>query len=664
VPGAEAAYTDSPSMVPQDEEHRSLLSQLLGQWQAAQEARQPFEDRWTRYYRHYRSYVQRTKGDWRSKVFIPISFWVVETITPRMVSQLPDPLVHPVEQTDVEPAEVMEKLLRWAFDHRESKTYEEIVKQYKSALKYGTGILKTFHKEVRKKKRVSAPKMETETFSRELPVPDAEAPDGLLRDPDGNPVTEQVPEEYEVPALDEQGQPVYETTREEYVAYDGPASQWISNFNFWPAPDATDIDDARYVIHRTYTTWERVKELIEQGVYALPAGMDETQIFGTGDSDDPQARLLEEIGLVGGANASLSDPSRKVCEVLEFWTDQKVHAVLNRLAVIRVQDNPFDHEQKPFIRIVDHLVEGEFWGIGEIEPLEGLQDYRNAVTNDRMDNVRLVLNRMFFWDPSLAEDKRDFQMRPGGLIRYDSKNGPARDVLTPVDMPDVTGSAYEEAAAVDDVVAKTSGVNDYTMGADSPTMNDTATGISLIQEAGATRFGLKTRLAEMTGLRRLAEHYGAIIQQFWDQERTIRLTGERGAYVWETWTPEAMQGALDYDIEVASSVQTESMRQQMSLNLLNTLSGYLGGQQPMIDPATGGPMVDPATGQPVMAPMPPGISALIEDVLDAFNKKDVEKYLGQQQPPPSMEQGPTEPMAITPDLAAAVAGAGAPEEAS
>ena len=52
-------------------------------------------------------------------------------------------------------------------------------------------------------------------------------------------------------------------------------------------------------------------------------------------------------------------------------------------------------EEKPFIKIVDTIDPHNFYGIGEIEPIEHLQHELNTIRNMRMDNINLIINRMW-----------------------------------------------------------------------------------------------------------------------------------------------------------------------------------------------------------------------------------------------------------------------------
>lgn len=611
-------YEQQPMMpgdlYPEDEEsYEKLLKWAFAAFDAAESARMEHAERWKRYFRLYRNYVERTPGDWHSTVFVPMTFWIIETIVPRLVAQLPKFTCQPVGPEDVQTAKTMETLLEWATE--QSGLYVELVKAYKSALKYGTGILKTFHRtDMRRGRKImpmDAPLMQTvsEPLLNELGEPEF--------DLDGAPIVETREVEVGRLPMGSQSQ-VYQ-----YTAYDGPAAECIDIFNFWVAPEAHDEQSARYVIHRTYKEMSYIERRVKEGIYRWPSNMTPEDI--TDVTSDPNLERLNSIGL--GASINI-DPTRRPVELLEFWTDDgRVITMANRKAILRVQQNPFDHSEKPFVRIVDYLQEHEFWGVGEIEPIEGLQDVQNALVNSRIDNLRLILNSMFAVNMQHIEDRRDFRLRPGGVIRLKGDMKPS-EVFERIDLGDVTGTAFTETEMIDRTVEKTSGVSGYQMGMDSPGSADTATGTAIIQEQGASRFGMKTKLIELMGHSRLGRHFGSDIQQFTTEERTIRLTGPQGQTTFQTFSPEALQGALDYNIESESSMQSQTMRTEQKMNLLGLMAQYA----------------------------PQGMLAALSDVLDAMGIKDKERFMfgdpelimQQQQmmlgmAPPEQEQGGVTP---------------------
>jgi hypothetical protein len=572
-------------LYPADEdEHARLIGWAQQAFTAAKSARQPYEDRWARYYKLYRSYVKRTKSDWRSKVFIPYAFSVIETITPKIMGDIPKFVCVPVGPEDIEPARMMESMLDYCATNTD--LYLELLKAVKSTLKYGTGILKTYFKQDIRRTFVPQPKMRDIVEQVEDPVIDPSTGQPLSS-ADGEVLTET---REIVTGQEEDG---VEMVPSEYLAYEGPAAEAIDLFNFYVAPEAEDIDSARYVIHRTYREMSHIVDLVKKGVYRLPDNMGPGDIVT--DPDDPGMVRRDSIELGGGNDDSL----RRAVEIWEFWTDDnRVITVANGKAILRVTENPFTHQQKPFVRMVDYLQEHEFWGVGEIEAIEGLQDIQNALINQRLDNVRLALNPTYAVDVENIEDLRDLTMRPGGVIR--TKGGRAvQEIFQRVDLGDVTSSAFAEASEMERFIERVTGVTAYQTGMDSPTLNDTATGVALITESGNTKFALKVRLMELMGLRRLAKHWGSIIQQFTTEERVVRLLGPMGQVMFQQLTPDAIQGALDYDVMTQSTSQTESVRREQAISLLQTV-----GQV-----------------------WPAAVPKLVQDVLNAWNVKDTQSYM-------------------------------------
>lgn len=568
---------EGEDLYPFDEEAQQLVvNWVTAAFDAAELPKQTYMTNWLKYYQMYRSFPgTRKKGDWKSRVWMPISFYVIETITPRLVAQLPKFSVYPVGPEDSLGAEQMEKLLAWATD--QSDMYLELVKAFKSSLMYGTGIVKTMYEERIKYRMLQVPVMEPVTMS----VPTGEI------DLDGNPIEEQM-------EVGQQPTGEIQRIRQPFVAYQGPRAEAVDIANFFPAPEATSIEDARYVIHRVFRSRKHIEQMAASGVYKLPPDTEWNDFLQA--YDYPAAERLSSVNLGTGTMPDRNE--QNLIEILEVWTDEVVVAIAGRSVLLRAERNPFSHGEKPFVRIVDHLVPHEFWGIGELEPLEGIQDTLNALWNSRIDNVKMVLNAMFAVSDEYLVDKRDLVTRPGGVVRF--KEGiPLNQAFQRIDLGETTNSAYTEAAEIERFSEKVSGVSAYQMGMDSPALNRTATGVALISEQGNTRFAHKTKIAELTGLRRLASHYGSILQQYMPPEMPMRLFGPEGQVYFEVTTPESIMGAFDYDVEAESSSQTESIRQEQNLSLFNLLIGL--------------PEVNRI--------------ALIHDILETFGKKNAQDYM-------------------------------------
>lgn len=584
--------SDGEDLFPVDEESQAQTTAwAISAFKDAQANRQELEERWLRYYKMYRSYGgKRKKNDWRSRVWLPVSFYIIETILPRLMAQLPKFRVEPVGPEDREGAEQMEALLDYCSD--QSDLYLELVKAFKSALIYGTGILKTMYDE----------KFVVNIFREPVLEPVMEEVEIGDVDIDGNPLTQSVQVGSRVVGM--------RTVRQPVITYAGPVAEAVDVFDFFVSPEATCMEDASYVIHRVYRTRAHIEKMARQGHYRLPEDLDWELLLNA--EDYPASMRLSEVDLGSGSQPQTTKGT-KLIEVRELWTDDVVLTMLGDRVLVRAERNPFAHGEKPFVRVVDHLVPHEFWGVGELEPMEGIQDTMNALWNSRIDNVKLVLNRMFAVSMEYIQDPADLRVRPGGVIRL-REGIPIDQAFKPIDLGEVTSSSYTEAAEMERMSEKVSGVSAYQMGTDSPALNRTATGVALISEQGNTRFAHKVRISELTGLRRLAKHFGSILQQYMPEGMVVRLQGPGGQWMFQTIDQQSIVGAFDYNIEAESASQTESIRREQTLSLFQMLIGL--------------PQVNPFR--------------LIQDVLQTFGRKDIQSYL--LQPPgmmdPAMMQDP------------------------
>ena len=576
VQDAEDLYPKTP------EDHAELVDWCLEAFKAADSHRTSYYTKWQKFYKLYRSYIEKRKGDWRSTVFVPYIFSTIEAIMPRMVASLPKIGVEPVEEQDVEAAKGLERLMEYSANATDLDL--ELIKLYKQALKYGTGLGKTYYE--RRTVKIRGPE---KPAAQEVPATNA----------DGSPMMDINDKPMMMPQ-----DPMPETgDTSERVIYEGPRSQWVDIFNFWVAPEAADLESARYTIERVFREVSYIKKLIDKGVYRLPPGMTLDDIVNP--KDEPADTRRQAIG-----ETAATDSTRKAAEIWEIWTDDnRCITMMNRMAIIRVIENPYDHGMKPYFRTVDYLNEGEFWGMGEIESLEGLQDLENALVNQRIDNVRMTMDQMMAVNVDNLEDLRDLRPRPGGVIRTTGDRDP-REIVMALDTGDVTNSAFKEAEQIERLIERVSGVSAYQMGIDTPSQADTATGMTTIVEQGNTKFALKVTIAEILGIRTMARQWGSLLQQYSSAERFIRVLGPTGEYTFDSIQPDSLLGAVDYNVQIGASAHSSSAEKELSMTLLQVMAGLT----------------------------PQAVPELSKDVLIAFGKKNLSAYLGQQAQQAGLEQ--------------------------
>jgi hypothetical protein len=631
VPQTDVLGTDDSLYPKSEQEHAELVTRVQEMFIAAESARRPYELKWKRFYKLFRSYVQRRQGDWRSKVFLPHVFFVIMTILPRLTAALPKMLAYPMEETDVDSANTLEELMEWAAQRSDLEM--ALITQQLESLIYGTGILKTKVIELKGFRMNREPVMNPIELAVEQAVMDPTTQQPLV-DLNGQEMTETVNESLgETAAARRPGQPGVRDVQGRRAAVPRPCGraggpvQLLRGARGHEHRRRALRDPALLALaglHRAAGEGRRVQAPGPR----LRRGL----VPGDGGSEVRARRRRRPVG----AN---NDPTRKAHKIDEVWTDERVITVMDQRFILRVAENPYIHGQKPYIRTVDHLDPHCFWGIGEVEALEGLQDLMNALVNARIDNVKLLLNAMFIMDPDAVQDLRDLQIRPGGVIRVRSKDGlPVKEFLQRLDLGDVTASSFEETGEAERLMEKISGVNGYTSGGETTEgMNQTATGAAIISDQGNSRFSHKVRMAEITGYRRLAHQFGTLLQQYMPDEMTVRIQGPNGKFSFKPLTPESIAGGFDFDIEAESTTTTDTIRKDQSMSLFQTLAGVPGvnvdklvedllvafgkkdlesyklQQMPMVDPATGMPMdpnaqIDPTTGQPLPTGQPDALA--------------------------------------------------------
>lgn len=127
---------------------------------------------------------------------------------------------------------------------------------------------------------------------------------------------------------------------------------------------------------------------------------------------------------------------------------------------------------------------------GDVEQASGIQSEINLVANQRLDNVKLVLNKRYYVRRGSQVDL-DALIRnvPGGGVMM---NDPEKDVQT-VDTRDVTGSSYQEQDRLSVELDELTGSFSQTSVQSNKNLNETVGGMEAMQSgAGAVQdYGLR-----------------------------------------------------------------------------------------------------------------------------------------------------------------------------
>jgi hypothetical protein len=183
--------------------------------------------------------------------------------------------------------------------------------------------------------------------------------------------------------------------------------------------------------------------------------------------------------------------------------------------------NPYDDGKFPVSRLLNYSLPREFWGLSEVEQLEGPQRTFNKILNFALDCMTAMGNPIWVVaDPTVDTD--NLVNRPGLVVETDDPSKVRREPGT-----DINPSVFQIMDRLRSWFNDVSGSQDITRGA-KPEGVSAASAINMLQEAAQTRLRLKARHLD-AHVQELGQMYASRVFQFYDAPRIFRLTNDAGA---------------------------------------------------------------------------------------------------------------------------------------
>ena len=417
--------------------------------------RQDQEDRWKSYYKLYRSYRDGSTQPFKSNIFVPYIFSIVESVVPKMLGTMfntrPIISVQPRQGGSEEIARLLERLLEYQLDEEQLEFFSKILEFFKECAIYGTSFMKVLPK----------------------------------------------------------------FNDDELVSFNYIDLEPLDLFNVFPDYRARSIRRMKYIIQLSYVDYDELERLGRQGFYKnIKDVMNYTESMNT--VDEFKRERLTEIGIMDEYGF---DANRKVIEVLEYWDRDWIYTVGARKVVLKKEKNPFNG-LLPFVMARYIPVQHELYGIGIPEVSKTLQEELNTVRNQRMDNVNLIINRMFVANKYADIDFDQLVSYPGNVILTNDVTS-----IVPLDTRDITKSAYQEEEIIKRDIDNAVGEYEYSRGA-LPPRKETATGIVRLQQAASVRFDTVVKMLEFTVIRHIAKMFLWLDYQFLPPDQLKQILGE------------------------------------------------------------------------------------------------------------------------------------------
>jgi len=226
------------------------------------------------------------------------------------------------------------------------------------------------------------------------------------------------------------------------------------------------------------------------------------------------------------------------------------------------------------VLLKDYDVPFQFWGNGDVEQLLSPQYSLNELNNAVIDNAKATANMPWIVDKNAGIPHNSLTNEPGLVIRKNPGTQVTRE--SPPTMPMYIGNKIDELKGDIESIA---GVHDSTRGKAGGSVV-AAQAIMALQEAGQARIRLKVKIME-EALSELATMWYARMQQFWKDDRVVRMADINGKVTTGNLTKQDL--TADFDIAITSG-STMPLNRNAMLDLMIRLSQTQGEDGlPLVD---------------------------------------------------------------------------------
>lgn len=513
-----------------------IKDMILKRKEASRTWRQDKKKIWDRCWRHYKQVYDTTnKETWQSTTFIPASPKVAEVIVANMHAATLGP-ERPVEwqsrQPEFEnPVRDVNDLVAIDVDRSQFKVHWTDVLRTNGII--GTGVGKVEYKKeyatVKVKERMR-PNPMMAAFRRMVGM-------------------EMAPEEA--------------TVEKQVLVKDYSCVRNVDPYNIFPEPGSEEIDKDHWVIEEgkicNYKLIELendpdnplrniTPELLMSSPQSLdPSGDEQEKDEALDDRTHPtaymepdQEHVLDEYW--GPAPIWMVYPELYGVEEFKY---QMVHAwlwLIDGMHVVRAQPTPFRDAEPPYVKVTYIRVPGQFWGIGPLELMMGLQIEMNEIRNTRQDEVNLRLSKpIAVLKDMVAKGEWDRLVSgPGAIWLFEGVDDIKKAFQTieyDSNMQDSWRASLEIINEIQEVTAAVKATIGTGGGGDQAG-GSTFRGQLMNAQMASERFMMYARVLEITGLGKAYRKMYHRIYQYKDWKQAAEMLGQKRAQTFEYVAPE------------------------------------------------------------------------------------------------------------------------------
>lgn len=388
------------------------------------------------------------------------------------------------------------------------------------------------------------------------------------------------------------------------VLRDGPSFEVVDVRDFFWPQNAQDVQGAQFIIHRVWMSMDELRECGRAGEFK-----NVDQVKDTRGIDEWEGRQWREDSLF------LTNRKRNMVEVLEWWgPNGQVITIANRRVLLSKRQNPFHHGKRPFVVASSMPQPFQFVGVSDMEVIEPIQRALWTTLNQRLDNVALLNNAIILLRDTA--DDQDYEFAPGEFWTVEDPT--EVQMWQPNPLPAEVSLGSENGLKAD--LNNVTGGLGMMAGQDLQAMDSaTATGVSTLTSIAQRRLAAR-RQQFAYAYEDAGNMVIPLIQQFMQPAALVPITGVGGAQAFATVAKSQVQGRYICSV---TSVSEAMMRQEKRAEA-----------QALIQIALAAAPLAAAVEQPL------NLKEWIDDLLEAFDKDDPDRYFAAAPQPQIAAAGP------------------------
>lgn len=302
--------------------------------------------------------------------------------------------------------------------------------------------------------------------------------------------------------------------------------------NVYPDPQATRIEDCRYIIYSVPKTIQWVKD-----TWGVEVGSEE--VFDTEIFDRPERNVTSDR-----------------VNYYEYWyrQDEGIHCIYAAGGkILKHMKNVYKHGKFPFIPFTAKKKRNSIMGISDIRNIINNQKLLNKLVELPTTNALLTSNPISLVKSNSGIDTHKWTTKPGQIYEV-------KDIVNSVrwlEPPQLSGDIYRMIDLMTSFMERIGGVYDANTG-ETPGSVTAAAAIQMLQEQGSIPIkGISRNLYH--SIRRVYEQMIELIKEFYTEDRFIRVDTKDGGYKFMVFNSTPYQ-EIDFDIKVSGDNGTPATK--------------------------------------------------------------------------------------------------------